>query len=144
MQEPQELSIGGELIRPGEWREIRLAVSESYTGDTVHIPVRVMRAPEPGPVLMVTAAVHGNEINGCGVIRELVVDQPPPIHRGTLTASNLFRKQVPGLRQRHTETQGSVEVIGKGETAIGRLEVTPDPTSFPPFRRVSPSGRSMP
>jgi len=84
MSDSDDFILGGVPIAPGEIRDVRLAVSESYTGDSIHTPVRVIRAPLPGPVLLLTAAVHGNEINGTGIIRELVFDQPPAISRGTL------------------------------------------------------------
>jgi len=78
------LVIAGKRVRPGETRDIRLAISETYAGGPVHLPIRVIRAREPGPVLFVTAAVHGDEINGTGIIRELIFDQPPELLRGAL------------------------------------------------------------
>jgi hypothetical protein len=41
---------------------------------TIHIPVQVRRGPLEGPVVFVTAALHGNEINGTGTIRHLISD----------------------------------------------------------------------
>jgi predicted deacylase len=64
----------GEIIRPGESRNIDLPVSESYSSMTVRIPIHVKRAKEPGPVVFVTAALHGDEINGTGAIRTLIQD----------------------------------------------------------------------
>jgi predicted deacylase len=48
------------------------------------MPIRVLRGPEPGPVIAVTAAVHGDEINGTGVIHELMYSRRPDLKRGTL------------------------------------------------------------
>jgi hypothetical protein len=65
----------GEPIPPGESRDVKLAVSESYSGMTVRIPIHIRRAAEPGPVVFVTAALHGDEINGTGAIRQLIQDE---------------------------------------------------------------------
>lgn len=65
----------GTLVEPGECKDIKLAVSESYSSMTVKIPIHVRRAKEPGPTVFVTAALHGDEINGTGAIRQLVQDE---------------------------------------------------------------------
>lgn len=78
------LEIGGERVAPGETRDVRLKVSESYTGDAVELFVRVIRAAEEGPTGFLTAAVHGDEINGAGIIRELAFSRPLRLKRGSL------------------------------------------------------------
>lgn len=74
----------GQRIEPGEARDIQLAVSESYSGMTVNIPVHVRRAKDDGPVVSVTAALHGDEINGTGAVRELIQDAGLQPTNGTL------------------------------------------------------------
>ncbi len=51
-----------------------LKVSESYSGMTVSIPLHVHRGGREGPTVFVSAACHGDEINGTGAIRALVRD----------------------------------------------------------------------
>ncbi len=80
----QPLSIGGAEIEPGETQDVRLKVSESYAGDPLAMVLRVIRAERPGPTVFVTAAVHGDELNGTGIIRELMIGRPPPLVAGTL------------------------------------------------------------
>jgi len=80
----KRLEIGGERIRVGETRDLRLKVSETYTGEPVALPIRVVRARQPGPTVFVTAAVHGDEVNGTGIIREFVFGNPIDLRRGTL------------------------------------------------------------
>ncbi len=74
----------GEEIAPGESRNVHLPVSESYSGMTVRIPLHIRRAAEPGPVVFVTAALHGDEINGTGAIRHLIHDPELVLKRGAL------------------------------------------------------------
>ena len=75
--------IGSEAIRLGETRDVTLKISESYSGAPIDLPLRVIRGAKPGPALFVTGAIHGDELNGIGIIRELIL-APPELHAGTL------------------------------------------------------------
>ena len=74
----------GTTIPPGESRDVNLAVSESYSGRTVEIPICIRRAAHEGPVVFVTAALHGDEINGTGAIRRLIQDDEFQLVRGAV------------------------------------------------------------
>jgi len=74
----------GEEIPPGESRDVELAVSESYSSMTVRIPIQIRRAPEEGPVVFITAALHGDEINGTGAVRQLIRDSEFRLLRGAV------------------------------------------------------------
>ena len=75
---------GKTSVAPGERRNIDLAISESYSGLDIRIPIHVWRAKRPGPTGFVTAAVHGDELNGTGVIRRLILDDPFTLDAGAL------------------------------------------------------------
>ena len=72
MTEAGVFTIGGKRIKLGESRDIALKVSETSMGAPVAVPVRVVRGQSPGPAVFVTGAVHGDELNGTGIIRELM------------------------------------------------------------------------
>ncbi|QDU59028.1 succinylglutamate desuccinylase/aspartoacylase family protein [Aeoliella mucimassa] len=74
----------GQVIEPGQTGDVKLAVSESYSGMTVRIPIHVRRSTEEGPTVFVTAALHGDEINGTGAIRQLIQDESLTLTRGAL------------------------------------------------------------
>lgn len=76
--------IDGVRVRAGEIWNHRLKVSESYTGDDVTLPLRVIRSRRPGPVVFVSAAIHGNEINGTGIIHELMFGGALNVQVGTV------------------------------------------------------------
>ena len=76
--------LGGVRVPRGESRDIRLELSQSYTGDTISLPVHVLRGKKPGPTVFVTAAIHGDEINGTGILHEILFDTPVGLHSGTL------------------------------------------------------------
>ncbi len=74
----------GEKILPGESRDVTLAMSESYSSMSVPVQIHIRRAPEEGPVVFVTAALHGDEINGTGAIRQLIQDDEFCLKRGAI------------------------------------------------------------
>ena len=74
----------GVEIAAGEARNVNLAVSESYSSMTVRIPIHIRRAAKDGPVVFVTAALHGDEINGTGAVRQLIQDEQLQLLRGAL------------------------------------------------------------
>ncbi|GIW97774.1 MAG: succinate dehydrogenase [Pirellulaceae bacterium] len=75
---------GESPIAPGETRNVTLAVSESYSGMTLRIPLQIRRGPKPGPAVFVTAAIHGDEVNGTGAIRHLIQSGELQLRRGSL------------------------------------------------------------
>ncbi len=89
----EPLVIDQDAIALGESREVHLKFSESYLGQPLTVPMYVMRAREPGPRICITGVLHGDELNGMGIVRELLYDRPPDLQRGTLIlipALNLF------------------------------------------------------
>jgi predicted deacylase len=55
-----------------------------YTETTVNMPVHVVHGRREGPTLFVSAAVHGDEINGVEIIRRLILQPQLQKLRGTL------------------------------------------------------------
>ena len=85
--------IGGRSIRRGETKDIFLPVSQRYAGDAVRLPIHVIRSGKSGPTVCVTAAIHGDELNGMGIIHELMFGSPLVLSMGTLVlipAVNIF------------------------------------------------------
>ncbi len=79
--------ILGESVKPGESLTMDLQVARLYTRTPVEIPVVVHRAPVDGPVLLLLAGVHGDEINGVDTVRRVLEQvRTRPIERGTLVA----------------------------------------------------------
>lgn len=62
------------------------------SGQPILVPVVVIRGAQDGKRLLVTAAVHGDELNGIGVIHRLLESLNPADLAGTLVA-------VPGVNQ---------------------------------------------
>ncbi len=80
----EALSINGKEIPPGCQVTIDLALPTLYTHTQMQMPVRVVRGRKPGPCLLVSAALHGDEINGVEIIRRLLAQSALKRLRGTL------------------------------------------------------------
>ena len=80
----KELIIGGVAILPGESKKIDLPVVRLYTDTEIKMPVYVKRSRKDGPVIFVSAAVHGDELNGVEIIRRLIRRRTLKLKKGTL------------------------------------------------------------
>lgn len=87
--------FGDTEVAPGQSADLRLKVSESYTADPVSIAVTVIRGEEPGPTVFVTASIHGDELNGVGIVRDLLAEERLAELKGTLIAVPVTN--VPGF-----------------------------------------------
>jgi predicted deacylase len=80
------LSINGLTIKPGERVLTRLVISKLPSGTVIDVPVHIIRSQKPGPVLLLMAGMHGDEVNGIETIRRLLRrDLLQPI-RGSIVA----------------------------------------------------------
>ncbi|TWT41413.1 succinylglutamate desuccinylase/aspartoacylase family protein [Botrimarina hoheduenensis] len=74
----------GHTVPRGSCASAEVIVSQSFSGYDVKIPLHVWRGPIDGPTVSITAAVHGDEINGVGAIRRIIRDKPFELFAGTL------------------------------------------------------------
>ena len=84
MSGPRDAVIAGRVIRPGETVEILLKISEFYTAQPVNIPVTVIRGAEDGPRVFLTGAIHGDELKGVEIVRNVIQGLDHTKIRGTL------------------------------------------------------------
>ena len=80
------ITIGGIEIKPGENITVDLDVPDLYTHTGITLPVQVIHSKKDGPVLFLSAAIHGDEINGVEIIRRILRDRRINKIRGTLLA----------------------------------------------------------
>lgn len=86
MSKVEPFVIGGVSVDPGTRRYIDLPLPPLYTHTSVSMPVHVVHGRKPGPALFVTAAIHGDEINGIEIIRRLLDSKSLKRISGTLIA----------------------------------------------------------
>ncbi|MEM9478197.1 MAG: succinylglutamate desuccinylase/aspartoacylase family protein [Verrucomicrobiota bacterium] len=82
----QWLVIDGEEFPPGSRGEVSIHVGELIHHQPVTMPVHVHRGRKPGPYVFISAAVHGDEVNGVEIIRRLLNSPSIKRLRGTLLA----------------------------------------------------------
>ncbi|MCZ6506594.1 MAG: succinylglutamate desuccinylase/aspartoacylase family protein [Acidobacteria bacterium] len=66
------LRIGGVLVRRGQRRRLEIPVARLPTGTALSLPVTALRGKFDGPTVWLSAALHGDEINGTEIIRRVV------------------------------------------------------------------------
>lgn len=88
-------TYNGGRVDPGETQNIRYGISETYLGDPVRIPVTIINGRQPGPTGFLSAAAHGDELNGIEVVREVAHDWDLSNLAGTLVCMPVLN--VPGF-----------------------------------------------
>ncbi|EJL6594029.1 TPA: succinylglutamate desuccinylase/aspartoacylase family protein, partial [Vibrio cholerae] len=81
-----DFSFLGETIPPSSRRVIELEAAKLYTDSPLSIPIEVLHGASPGPVLMINAAIHGDELNGVEIIRQLLNTLDEKKLKGTVIA----------------------------------------------------------
>ena len=80
----KSFEINGEEVRPGERKFISLPVPRLNSSEHSTMPVHVIHASKEGARLFVSAAVHGDELNGTEIIRRLLAHKSLKRMSGTL------------------------------------------------------------
>ncbi len=73
MNKQKKITILGEQINVGQKRILNFDIARLHTHTKIEIPVIIERAKEDGPVLLLNAGIHGNELNGVEIVREMLV-----------------------------------------------------------------------
>lgn len=68
----REIKIAGQEIRPGEFKQIDINIARLPSHTVIDTPIYVSRGVEDGPVLALTAGMHGDEINGMEIVRRFL------------------------------------------------------------------------
>ncbi|MFB6114019.1 MAG: succinylglutamate desuccinylase/aspartoacylase family protein [Halodesulfurarchaeum sp.] len=92
-KQAEAFTFDGGRVEPGETEELRYSVSETYLGDPVRIPVTIINGPRPGPTAFLSAAIHGDELNGIEVVREVAQEWDHTDIRGTLVCLPVLNVQ---------------------------------------------------
>ncbi|MBT8260182.1 MAG: succinylglutamate desuccinylase/aspartoacylase family protein [Flavobacteriaceae bacterium] len=78
------LHILGEEIALGERREINFNVAKLHTTTQVNVPVLIERSKKTGPTILFTAGIHGDEVNGVEIVRQLIAKGINKPKKGTI------------------------------------------------------------
>jgi predicted deacylase len=100
-----------------------LHLANNGLGEPIRIPLLVARGSEPGPVLGLTAALHGNELNGIRVIQKLFSHLDTGLLRGTVVG--VLAANVPAVvrEQRYFNDGVDLNRIAPGRPNGNQSEV---------------------
>jgi predicted deacylase len=84
--EPAVLRIGGAEVPAGQRAVVDLPVADLYTHTRMTMPVHAINGRHPGPTVFITAALHGDELNGIEIIKRLLKQSALKRLRGRLVA----------------------------------------------------------
>ena len=102
------LQIANATIHPGEALSLALPLPELFSCAPLYMPIKVIHGKQSGPTLLVTAAMHGNELNGTEIINRLLELSSLRQLRGTLIAVPVLN--VYGLISRARYMPGGIEL----------------------------------
>jgi predicted deacylase len=76
----------GHEVGVGTKARLSFATERSFTQDSLDVPLLVVRGDAPGPTLCLTAALHGDEVNGVEIVRSVYDALDPEKTSGTVLA----------------------------------------------------------
>lgn len=82
--------ILGKEIKRGESAVLEINVAKLHTRNSLNMPVIVERAKKDGPVLLLLGGVHGDEINGVAILRDIIRKKYNVPKRGTIICIPVF------------------------------------------------------
>jgi predicted deacylase len=80
------IEIAGITVAPGQQQQIEIPVARLPTQTMISLPVIVINGSQPGPTLWLSAAIHGDEINGVEIIHQVLNKISPQQLHGTIIA----------------------------------------------------------
>jgi len=86
MERRPAFEIGGQRIAAGTRARVDIPVSQLSNHTPVNLSVEVIHGRRAGPVLFVSAAIHGDEVIGVEILRRLLRAAPLTAMTGTLLA----------------------------------------------------------
>lgn len=79
----KDFIIADQHVRPGEFKEVVINIARLPSRTQIDTPVYIYHGTEPGPVLAMTAGMHGDEINGMEIVRRIIDGGHNRVQRGT-------------------------------------------------------------
>lgn len=84
MRSSNILVVFGETILPGENKTVNVEIARLHTTTKLNIPIIIRRSKLDGPVVLFSAGIHGDEINGVEIVRQLISKKINKPKRGTI------------------------------------------------------------
>jgi predicted deacylase len=82
----EPITVGDVTVPPGRKARIELPFAKNVTGATETLPVIVVNGRSSGPNVWLSAAIHGDELNGVDIIRRVIRELDAKMLRGAVVA----------------------------------------------------------
>ncbi len=80
------VTVAGQRVAPGQRCRIEIPVAQLPTGTSLSIPVEIVNGRRSGDHLWLSAAIHGDELNGVEIISQVLRQVSPDKLQGCLFA----------------------------------------------------------
>lgn len=84
MKTSKNMLLLGETILPGECKTIDMEIAKLHNTAKLKIPIIVHRSKLDGPTVLFSAGIHGDEINGVEIVRQIIAKKLNKPSRGTI------------------------------------------------------------
>jgi len=84
---PVPFSIFGKSVEPGARRRVEVPAGRLPSGNALSLPVEIVHGSRSGPTIWLSGAIHGDEIVGVEIIRQVLDVLEPSALRGTVVAA---------------------------------------------------------
>ncbi len=84
MKIQKPLIILGETILPGQTKTIDMEIAKLHNAAKLRIPIIIQRSKIEGPTVLFSAGIHGDEINGIEIVRQIIAKKINKPKRGTI------------------------------------------------------------
>ncbi len=64
--------LGDTVVPPGSTKTVDLQIARLLSGTEIHMPVHVFRSERPGPTVLLSGGLHGDEVNGIEAVRRMM------------------------------------------------------------------------
>lgn len=81
---PQPIQFLNSSVAPGTFRTLHWSPGQYISSLDTPVPVLIAHGANPGPTLCLTAAIHGDEINGIEIVRRVLHQIDPERLNGTV------------------------------------------------------------
>jgi predicted deacylase len=92
---PEPFEIGDARVEPGTRETLHLPVARLPAGGWLSLPVHVVHGAAPGPAVFLSGAIHGDELDGVEITRQVIARLGPDDIAGTVVALPIVN--LPGL-----------------------------------------------
>lgn len=83
-EENKIITINGDKVPPGKNKLVRIEIARLPTGTLIDIPIHVFNAKSAGPIVLLQAGLHGDEINGVETLRRMLHQKSFEVKKGAV------------------------------------------------------------